>query len=49
MSLMVDKGINTVVAHMKHLKEHEEFEFLKQAVAYLKENDGKLGFSADDA
>ncbi len=48
MSLMVDKGINTVVAHMKHLKEHEEFEFLKQAVAYLKENDGKLGFSADD-
>lgn len=48
MSIMVDKGINTVIAHMKHLKEHNETEFLKQAVAYLKENEDKLSFKADD-
>ncbi len=48
MSIMVEKGINTVVAHMKHLKEHNETEFLKQAVQYLKENEDQLSFKADD-
>ncbi|MFB6318939.1 ATP-binding protein [Saccharicrinis sp. FJH54] len=38
MALMVEKGHNTVVAHMKHLKEHGETGFLKQAVGYLKTN-----------
>lgn len=36
MDMMVGKGHNTVVAHMKHLKEHGETGFLKQAVSYLK-------------
>lgn len=42
MELMSDKGHNTVVAHMKHLKEHGETGFLKQAVQFLKANEGKL-------
>ena len=48
MEIMVDKGINTVVAHLKHLKEHNEVTFLKQAVNWLKENESKLSFKVDD-
>ncbi len=48
MEIMVDKGINTVVAHLKHLKEHNEVTFLKQAVNWLKENESDLTFKADD-
>ena len=48
MEIMVDKGINTVVAHLKHLKEHNETAFLKQAVTWLKENESQLTFKVDD-
>ncbi len=48
MEIMVDKGINTVVAHLKHLKEHNETAFLKQAVTWLKENENQLTFKVDD-
>jgi len=48
MEIMVDKGINTVVAHLKHLKEHNETGFLKQAVGWLKENEQQLSFKVDD-
>ncbi|TRX70470.1 ATP-binding protein [Carboxylicivirga sp. M1479] len=48
MEIMVDKGINTVVAHLKHLKEHNEVTFLKQAVNWLKENESQLNFKVDD-
>ena len=48
MEIMVDKGINTVVAHLKHLKEHNETAFLKQAVTWLKENETQLTFKVDD-
>ncbi len=48
MEIMVDKGINTVVAHLKHLKEHNEVTFLKQAVNWLKENESELNFKVDD-
>jgi len=37
MKLMVDKGENTILAHLNHLKDHGETEFLKQATDYLKE------------
>lgn len=47
-SIMVEKGKNTVVAHMKHLKEHNETVFLKQAVQYLKENQNNIEFSVDE-
>ncbi|WP_430810905.1 MULTISPECIES: ATP-binding protein [unclassified Carboxylicivirga] len=47
-AIMVEKGINTVVAHLKHLKEHNEITFLKQAVSWLKENENSLSFRVDD-
>jgi len=45
MEIMVSKGKNTVIAHLKHLKDHNEIEFLKEGVAYLKQNDGKFDFT----
>jgi NAD-dependent dihydropyrimidine dehydrogenase PreA subunit len=44
MELMVTKGRNTVIAHLKHLKEHNETAFLKEGVGYLRTNEGTLGF-----
>ncbi len=48
MEIMVEKGKNTVVAHLKHLKEHNETDFLKQAVEYLKQNKDKLKFDMEE-
>jgi len=45
MDLMVDKGKNTVIAHLKHLKDHKEFDLLKEGVTYLKDNEQDLSFS----
>ena len=44
MEIMVEKGENTVVAHLQHLKEHNETEFLKEGVAYLKAHESSLSF-----
>ena len=38
MEKIVEKGPNTIKAHLEHLKDHGEHEILKQAVTYLKEN-----------
>ncbi len=48
MQEMVSKGKNTVIAHLKHLKDHKEFEYLKQGVKFMKENASTLNFSADE-
>lgn len=47
MELMVDKGENTVVAHLQHLKEHNELEYLKEGVRYLNDHADELGFSVE--
>jgi len=47
MAIMVEKGINTVIAHLKHLKEHKEFEFLKEGVRYLKQNSDTINFDVE--
>lgn len=44
MEIMAGKGKNTVIAHLKHLKEHGETDFLKEGVKYLKENADSLDF-----
>lgn len=44
---IIPKGRNTLIAHLKHLKEHGEFAFLKQAVGYLKANAADIPFSID--
>ena len=38
MEMMVPKGRNTILAHLEHLRDHNEQEFLTQAIDYLKEN-----------
>ena len=44
MEIMVEKGANTVVAHLSHLKEHNEMEYLGEGVRYLKEHEDELDF-----
>ncbi|NCC74799.1 MAG: 4Fe-4S ferredoxin, partial [Sphingobacteriia bacterium] len=44
---MVSKGENTIFAHLKHLKDHKEFGFLKQGLRYLEENRSSLRFNPD--
>ena len=43
---MVSKGEKTILAHLKHLKDHGEFVFLKQAVTWLKQNDVNVDFAS---
>ncbi len=38
MELMVPKGRNTILAHLEHLRDHNETELLRQAVEYIKVN-----------
>jgi ferredoxin len=38
MEQMVKQGRNTVLAHLRHLKDHGAEEFLREAIAYIKEN-----------
>lgn len=45
---MIPKGKNVVTAHLKHLKEHEEFGYLKQGVTFLKENQIKTNFDIQE-
>lgn len=44
MELMVEQGENTVVAHLQHLKEHQESGYLKEGVQYLKDHRESLSF-----
>jgi len=45
---IIPQGKNVMIAHLKHLKEHEEFEFLRQGVDYLKQNVQSLPFNLQD-
>jgi len=38
MEIMVPKGRNTIMAHLEHLRDHNEEVFLRQAIDYLKEH-----------
>ena len=48
MEQMKDKGRNTVIAHLKHLKDHGETGFLQEGVGYLKEHRAELKFNLDE-
>lgn len=48
MEQMKGKGKNTVVAHLKHLKDHGESGYLHEGVTYLKENINSLNFNLDE-
>jgi ferredoxin len=47
-SKMVSNGKNTVVAHLKHLKDYNEKEYLRQGVEWLLANRDKLNFNLDE-
>jgi NAD-dependent dihydropyrimidine dehydrogenase PreA subunit len=48
MEEMITKGRNTIIAHLKHLKDHKEFGFLKEGVEFLLANRERAGFDVDD-
>lgn len=45
MEQILPKGRNTILAHLEHLKEHNEEAFLKEALDFIKEFDVDLGDS----
>lgn len=44
----IPKGKNTVIAHLKHLKDHHETGFLKEGLEYLQSNKESLPFNFMD-
>ena len=46
---IVKFGENTVVAHLKHLLDHNEMKYFEIAVEYLEENSRNIGFNLEDA
>ncbi|HUX95338.1 MAG TPA: 4Fe-4S binding protein [Bacteroidales bacterium] len=48
MEQMADKGKNTIVAHLKHLKDHGETGFLQEGVGWLKSHKAELKFNLDE-
>lgn len=45
---MKNKGVRTVIAHLKHLKDHGETGFLQEGIAYLKKYRAELKFNLDE-
>jgi NAD-dependent dihydropyrimidine dehydrogenase PreA subunit len=45
---MIQLGKNVVIAHLQHLKEHGELDYLRQGANYLKENASTLSFDYKD-
>ena len=47
MGEIIKHGFNTVVAHLKHLREHGETAFLKEAITFLEQQDD-LGYTVEE-
>ncbi len=45
---MVTKGKNVVIAHLKHLKDHNEEGFLNEGITFLKENKSDIKFDVEE-
>lgn len=43
---MVKKGANTLIAHLKHLKDHHEYGYLEEGSTWLEVHAGELPFDA---
>ena len=48
MEQMKSKGKNTILAHLKHLRDHGETGYLQEGVRYLREQRRELDFNLDD-
>ncbi len=49
MEILVTKGRNTILAHLEHLRDHKETEFLNEAIQYLQENNIDMSPSGNSA
>ena len=47
MENIVKAGKNTIIAHLNHLKEHGETDYLKEALEFLKEKGMKVNFTEE--
>ncbi|MFO8001944.1 MAG: 4Fe-4S binding protein [Marinilabilia sp.] len=45
---IIPKGKNTVVAHLKHLRDHNETRYMKEAMTYMKANSNDLPFDLNE-
>jgi hypothetical protein len=45
---MINKGKNTIIAHLKHMKDHGETGYLKEGVNYLRSHRAELNFDPDE-
>jgi NAD-dependent dihydropyrimidine dehydrogenase PreA subunit len=48
MEQMISKGKNTIIAHLKHMKDHGETGYLQEGVSYLREHRAELNFNPDE-
>ncbi|MCX6335043.1 MAG: 4Fe-4S binding protein [Bacteroidia bacterium] len=48
MEQMISKGKNTIIAHLKHMKDHGETGYLQEGVGYLKGHPSELKFNLDE-
>jgi ferredoxin len=48
MQQMMNKGKNTIVAHLNHMKDHGETGFMQEGVTFLKKNRSELNFNVDE-
>lgn len=39
MDIITAQGRNTILAHLEHLRDHQEYEYLKEAVKYIKDHE----------
>ncbi|PWE00897.1 ATP-binding protein [Marinilabilia rubra] len=46
--LIIPKGKNTVVAHLKHLRDHNETGYMKEAIEYMRANKETLPFDLNE-
>ncbi len=46
--LIIPKGKNTVLAHLRHLRDHNETDYMKEAVEYMRKNKKDLPFDLND-
>jgi len=47
-SEMVEKGANTVIAHLRHLKDHHEYGYLEEGTTWLEVHSNELSFSVEE-
>lgn len=48
MKEIVKNGKNVAIAHLTHMKDHNEIEFLEQGIQYLKENKASIDFDVTE-